>query len=268
MIIRGKYIYCFLVFFVFLFPCTSNAINADDIVAIVEGVPIKYSDIKVENKDNAAKMKSEKLKLKKLINKFVREKSIKNLGIKITQEDLEEKIKEIYPGVNKKLSEIHLKENEFFLAIYESLYEVHIKGKDAKDVYDQNLKSKLKKEQWSYYVNTFNTAEKIESFRKAIPENVDDTYKSYEKAVEPYVIEDKIETELGKQIKVSEEDIYRYYTSKYKGDKKIKFEDVKLKLKKDLIDERKNEYVKEWWIEQFSKAKIRILVPEFQNAIN
>lgn len=254
------------------------------ILVVVDEVPITDSDVFVDSdveyqkfiaknkrEPNAAELSDaiKNEKNKKMINKIkgiMKEKYIKEHNITATIDEARAKYEALYPGLKENPASVFERERAYFQNLYLALKEVNEHPGKEKDIFESKLKGQIQYEAWQSIRNYYNTPEKLEVFRKGIPKSIEDIYKSGEISMRAWVINEKFEESIAKDIVVSDEELKKYYESKAIGKKeKPAFDKVKAQLRRELLDIKRGPKIKEWWRGQIKKTNIDIKDANFKH---
>jgi len=247
------------------------------IIGNVDGTQISEKDIIVNNnterevfkakykrepsQDELAKeiIKAEQKKLISKIRSIVQEKYIKEHGITVTPDEVHKTFTEIYPGLKENPEIVLKKERVKMQQIYYALKEVNEHPERKVAIYQAMLKDTIDDETWQSLVKYYSTPNKLDAFKKGIPETVDDIYKSSEISMREWVLNKKFEKSITKDVSVSEEEINKQYDLQYANIKiKPKFEEVKPKIERELMNEKRIKKIERWWQDAYGKIKVEI----------
>lgn len=273
---------------VVIFYCclASSAVFASDLaVAEVAGQEILYQQIKVnplnvvgffEQKNNRKPTEQElsqlikekeKRKLIAEIQKIIREKAVNELGITISDSELDKEY-ELSIGRYQNQSAIN-SENKMMSKLVSALKERLEHPEREKEIYDKELSSLMRYEVWDSYKNRFKTKNDIEKLAESIPIVANDLKKSEKYSKEmlrELIVDRKIEEIVTKDVSASEGEAKQYYISH--GGNGKDFLEEKDEVVKELLNNKKQIKLSEWWQEQYKKAKIEIRDDRFKDVMN
>ncbi len=254
------------------------------VVALVDGQKITYGDIRVRDKNASQIFKinhrrdptpeelaasiseMERSRLIGEIHDCLRNKVINELGITSTKEEARSFMREIYPGMKGDPNGVLDRERDYFQQLASALREVLKNPEMERGIYESRLKNFMEHDTWKEAIKYYGSIEKIELIEKNIPKSVEDIYKSGELSGGAWVIENKLTDWITKDVKVSEAELKGYYASRYTNGG-VGFEELKPKIKKELISEKRAAYIKAWWQEQYKRAKIEIKDEQFKDIL-
>ena len=264
----------YLILFTNLLFCAE--IKQNTVIAEVDGQKILYKQImkdpkqiifsyRLEHGRKPSKeeisniiLKKEKEQLAAEIHRIIKEKKIKEFGIEVSNREMQEKMKSFYVEHNINPQEVTDKTNKYFFALAKALRKALENPAEEKKIYEQELSSLMSYEEWTGHRHCYNTIEKIEWIEKSLPQTVKDLYKP-NPAIKAWLLNEKLRDKITKDISVTDEEVKDYYNTVYKEVKnKPAFTDIKKQLKKTLLEAKKQQKEKEWWQEQYKKAKIEI----------
>jgi len=274
---------CFILFANLLF-CAE--IKQDTVIAEVDGQKIIYKQImqnpeqiifsyQLEHKREPSKeeisniiLKKEKEQLAAEIHHIIKQKKIKEFGIKVSNREMQLKMKSFYVEHNLDPKEIADEINRCGFALAKALREALENPAEEKKIYEQELSSLMTYEEWTGHRRCYNTIEKIGWIEKSLPQTAEDLYKP-NPAIEAWLLGEKFRDRITKDVSVTAEELRDYYNIVYEGvESKPTFAEVKKQLEKELLKGKKQRREKEWWQEQYKKAKIEIKDERFKDVID
>ena len=266
---------------------TEVSASENNIIAIVDEISITEKDV-FANKENVKQIfikkygkepsseelsieisKYEKQKLSGKINSIFRENFIQKHGITVSKEEARAEFKNIYPGFKENPKAILEAERSYFQKLYLALKDASKNPENEEKVYETRLKDIMSFETWKGTQKYFNTPEKLEYLKQGIPTTVEDLYRSAEISFKAQVLEKKFEDVITQNVKVTDEEVKEFSERRYAGRKtKPQFEEVKSKLQQELLEVKKGQRVRDWWQEQYKKAKIEIKDKRFKDVFD
>lgn len=303
-----------------VFVATADCFSAEEmpedaIIAIVNNNTIMYKQIKpsqtqirymqlVYSNAHGREMtaqeladelqKAKKGALVKEIWRIVREQSVEELGISVTQEEVDRKIQEMVKVVeNTGISEEQIlreARKKTFLII-KALKAWQKNPDKSKQIYKKLLEPKsITSHEWQIWRLSYGTPGKLKELQRLVPKTVDDMRKMSHESTKQDIIYEKLRNIFSKNITVTEEEVAEYYKKIYgeplkevnaEGKLPEETEDeykkrsaeaeritkIKKQLRKDLLEQKKYKKEQEWLIEQYRKAKIEIKDERFKDVL-
>lgn len=258
-----------------------NRLANDDVIALVDGTKILYKDVKVEpefvklgltgiplsSKINLSEQSLlyETKRLADTITKYVIEKNIKDLGISVSQNEINSRVDELFKksGMNDNEARIISRDTN---ALFNALKECQKEPQKSDYIYKERLSgTSISKEQWKLFQINYNTPEKLKNLK--IPHSIEDMKANSRNSAENDLLFQKLYDKITNNISLNENEIADFYKQKYSLIKeKPPYEEVKEELGKQLLNAKKEEAFRQWLLSQYRKIKIEIKFKQFHEA--
>ncbi|MEJ2649815.1 MAG: hypothetical protein P8016_15575 [Sedimentisphaerales bacterium] len=193
------------------------------------------------------------------IKQTIIEQNIKKYGIKVSEQEVNTEIDEIFAKIDpNELGQLIEKNN----ACYRALEQWQKNPSESDNIYNEKLAELgFRIDQWELLQITYNTPEELQKMQ--VPKNLDDMKKNSYVSVKNELLLQKLMDKVTK-VTVTEDEIREAYNTKY-GDwnHDAPFDEVKDKIREQLKKENQTAAMTIWLYEQYKKAKIEIKDPNF-----
>jgi hypothetical protein len=224
----------------------------------------KYYNSKHRVHDSLEKIKTN-LKEKKillLLRKIIFEKGLKDYKVKLTEKEFRESVKNIY-GNGNTIQKQMKKEQQVLYAIVSGVEKTLKYPSKQKEIFNKEVlkKTGYDYEYWKLILNSLSTPKKLLEFKKNIPKNEDDIYNNSRKSLFPILLKNKFEKILTKNVVLSKYEL-EVIKNKYKFFKNnIRYIEA---LKKNQLETKKNNYIKNWYKKEYSTFSIYLYHKKYQ----
>ncbi|MHB8881975.1 MAG: SurA N-terminal domain-containing protein [Thermodesulfovibrionales bacterium] len=244
---------CFLLLGVCMTGFVSLAQSGErKVIAVVDGVPITEDNISVDKEKVLRKFKeknnrqpeknelstiiaeAEQNKLVRFARNIIRERSFKELGITVTDGEVRAAIEKMEPLLKERQEEVLHKERTHNLKIVNALRDALNSPQREREIYELKLKDKMSYETWQGLRRQFHTIEKIDSFEKVVPGNIEDLYRMRSESMKELILDEKLDKMISKDVTM-------------------------------MNPTEKNKRIYEWWKNRFNKAVIDIKDERFRD---
>jgi len=205
-------------------------------------------------------LERQKKSLASKIHLIIFEQKIDELGITVSESEVDARIEEIFKHVSPEQAEKTCKVTR---AIYEALKAWHKNPSKGDYIYENMLADiPISKKQWKIWQTTCNTPEKLKSL--VIPDNIENMKQNSRKSAKRDLYYWKLESIITKDVKVTKDEIRRLYEQRYEDSNSTPaFENVRETVKSELLIKKKQKVIKDWWQKQYKKANIKIHKKQF-----
>ncbi|MBN1974440.1 MAG: SurA N-terminal domain-containing protein [Sedimentisphaerales bacterium] len=270
----------FFAIMLFLLPADNkNKDPANDkVIALVNGEKILSSDrvkiTKIIEVMNLYQLKGEALNkavrqyevnaLIANIRQTITRQKIAELGLSVSDKEVQSKVEEIFKTIdNNSANEIIRTSN----ATYEALQAWQKDPSMSDNIYKELLAPlNTREEDWELLKLVYDTPEELTKMQ--VPKTIEDMKKfSFESARNDLLYQKLIDNVT--KVTVTEDEIKEAYNLKY-GDwnHESAFDEVKDKIREQLIKEEQSAAFTEWLNEQYNKAKIEIKDQRYKEVLN
>lgn len=258
----------FLLVVVFL---TAVSAAQADVVAVVNGENVEYDSIKDDDKTlmevdgspltekerSAAARMANAAAVQDLIQKKIVEQTFKSSGVSMSSEELESAIAN-EPSFQAMTPEF-LHQIQLHTAAQARAFKEHLKSPERSDaIYAEHLADFMPKQAWELLKQDYSDPERIDQMEALVPQSVDEWKKSTKGAFEGEALKKKLEEKISKDVVVEEDEVRRAYEKKYSDRKQPPFEMVRDEIKGELLANKKEKFIYDWWRERYQSAEIVI----------
>lgn len=293
--LKIKVIVLLIVFLFGLSVFSSKDISPNTPIAVVNGDTIIYKHIRWREDDALFGFKMRKGRepsekelsefimeeeigaLKRQIQKLIYAQEIKKLNILVTEEEIKHRIDSLFSNAHIDSLEITLA-NRRISSIIKALKEFVRNPKRKKEIYDENLSEYMQYSEWNYMLEKHKDSLEslIKTLEEGMPQTIEDLKKSFYRTAKSDIIYEKFKKLITKDISITEKEIKEYY-DKYKKAMLVKeepkeksvasYEEVRGKLREELLKRKREEKIKKWWDERYKKGNIKILFDKYKGVL-
>lgn len=286
-----KAFFCLLFYLaISCFLICAQEISEDKVIAEVNGKKIYYKEIMLsQNQRDRLKLKYKEELAEDEINKLILSEEKKYLANTIKNIVKEEKIQQWHLAVSTQeinnYIETYLQNTGLSLGgiteetrmrsklLFEALSEYLKKPNKDEEIYAKLEKFGYSKGFWNLMKKNYNTPEKLELIKKGIKETPSSLKENLIKGFKPFLINEKFEDYITKDIAVSEDELMSFYRKEYPLAERYpnasvpKYDEVKGLLTEKLLQKKKEEKLANWWLGEFKQAKIEIKDKRFKDVL-
>lgn len=290
-----KVFFCLLFYLaISCFLICAQEISEDKVIATVNGKKIYYKEIILSQKQrdkflrlrygeelekltndeiNRLILSKEKSRLAGVIKHIIKDEKIQQWYLTVTSQKidnyLETYLKDTGLSLEKMAEDIRVRSKLLFEALSEYLKNPN---KDE-EIYAKLEKFGYSKDFWNLMKENYNTPEKLELIKKGMKETPSSLKEDLIKGFKPFLINEKFEDYITKDIAVSEDELMSFYRKEYPLAERYpnasvpKYDEVKGLLTEKLLQKKKEEKLANWWLGEFKQAKIEIKDKRFKDVL-
>jgi hypothetical protein len=193
------------------------------------------------------------------IHQIVRAKTVRNLGIKVSPQELQQRWRRDTHGMD--FVAMAKEQSQQARVLLTALDAVHLKGEDKDAVYNRSLREILPPPQWEIMLTAYRTPESRKPLKLLTRLTAQD-FKP-DKSFETLIIDERLQSAIDKQIASSD---HRFATSAATPGKKPQDKRNGLYLRSDFeYQQRKRQ---EWWQRQYRASNIQIKDESFKDVLS
>ena len=256
--------------------------TTNSIVAMVDGISISSKDID-SREDILTEIKSkrenisdkeienlviteEKELLTKRIEYAIKTHKIKELGLTVSEEELEKEAGKVIDGVP---SDEKIRIDRKNAALVGCLKEVLKNPSSSDQIYNAKLTGIMSRDEWDHDKKVYDSPESVADLEKLIPLDwgkVKQQMKQH--AMKQFLLDKKLEATITKDVLVTEDELTRYIENekhvKNLGSNKEKIRGL---YKNELLESKKQAALKGFWETAYKKANIQIIDNRFSDVL-
>lgn len=233
--------------------------NNSLIIAIVDGVPISYQQIRVRTeKIESCTLAQEVEKLDCKIKEIIEAKAIENLAIEVKEDEVKMAVDAKFEQAGIADKEAHRIAN-MYCALLSALEGWQQDKTKSANIYKEMLADYMTEAQWHQWQKCYDVPEKLLKLRALIPRNLEDMKKNSINSSKRDLLHNKLVAHIIRGVRVEDEELHSLYAEKYKeATEKPTFGEVKSQLQAEFLETKKQEAIAQWWRNHLREASIEI----------